>query len=132
MEEGKRPHSNGTHCIYSEHFKVHKRKDFQSETIDVMQGVDDEPRLRKTAKAKNVDIQINNNINLFITNQIGKTFEDNAFTIEYGKHQKKEERGRRMVLKLVHGGPKEISKRNMFYNKRRGSNPFAGDVLPEF
>ncbi len=55
-----------------------------------MQNLDDDPRLRKTAKARNVDIQINNNINLFITNQIGKPFEDNAFTIEYGKHQKKE------------------------------------------
>lgn len=111
---------------------MHKRKEFQSETIDVMQGMEEDPRLRKTAKSKNVDIQINNNINLFITNQIGKTFEDNAFTIEYGKQQKKEDRGRRMVLKLVHGGPKEISKRNMFYNKRRGSNPFANEILPEF
>jgi hypothetical protein len=54
--------------------------------------------------------------------------------IEYGKNQKKEDRGgRRMVLKLVHGGPKDISKRSMFYNKRRGSNPFVNDtILPEF
>lgn len=80
-----------------------------------------------------MDIQINNNINLFITNQIGKPFEDNAFTIEYGKNQRREERGRKMVLKLVQGGPKEISKRSMFYGKRRGSNPFANEtLLPEF
>lgn len=72
-----------------------------------MQGLEDDTRLRKTAKTRNVDIQINNNINLFITNQIGKPFEDNAFTIEYGKNQKREERGgRRMVLKLVQNGPK--------------------------
>jgi hypothetical protein len=39
-----------------------------------------------------------------------------------------------MVLKLVQGGPKDISKRSMFYGKRRGPNPFVGGetVLPEF
>jgi hypothetical protein len=40
-EEARRPHSNGMISnVNEEHFKVHKRKDFQSETIEVMQGLE--------------------------------------------------------------------------------------------